>query len=264
MPLELLAATTSIRKAPRFCERGPSRSVEPVIPEGIGGHRRTSSMTHPSDPGKHPDPILLERFMRNEVEGAERRWIVRHLIAGCSRCVAVTSRLWSLGDPPAAAAPPATPAPPPTRENGAPRSIEPGPPGASAAGAKEAYGDLFDRLADVGRRIEAERARAPGAAGGAAAQPAAGPGCPAGQARLPHARGVRVVARPQPRRRPRRSGGGAAGGGPGGGGRRGARSRGLRRHRRAGPAGAGLGAPRAGPPSRRGPRRRRVGAGGRR
>jgi tetratricopeptide (TPR) repeat protein len=126
-------------------------------------------MTHPSDHGKHPDPILLERFMRNEVDGAERRWIVRHLIAGCSRCVAVTSRLWSLGDPPAAAATaatPATPATPETPENGSPRSLEPGPPGARAAaagpaGAKEAYGDLFERLADVGRRIEAERARAP-------------------------------------------------------------------------------------------------------
>jgi tetratricopeptide (TPR) repeat protein len=130
-------------------------------------------MTHPSDPSKHPDPILLERFMRNEVEGAERRWIVRHLIAGCSRCVAVTSRLWSLGDPPpalpATAATPATPATPETPENGAPLALEPGRPpsaGASAAaagpaGAKEAYGDLFERLADVGRRIEAERARAP-------------------------------------------------------------------------------------------------------
>jgi tetratricopeptide (TPR) repeat protein len=135
-------------------------------------------MTHPSDHGKHPDPILLERFMRNEVEGSERRWIVRHLIAGCSRCVAVTSRLWSLGDPPAAsAAPPiavtpATPEAPETPEtsetpaNGTPRSLEPAPKGASAAAAgpaasKEAYGDLFERLADVGRRIEAERARAP-------------------------------------------------------------------------------------------------------
>ena len=133
-------------------------------------------MTHPSDHGKHPDPILLERFMRNEVEGSERRWIVRHLIAGCSRCVAVTSRLWSLGDPPAASATPAAPATaetsetpetPETPENGTLRSLEPAPPGASAAGSagpaasKEAYGDLFERLADVGRRIEAERARAP-------------------------------------------------------------------------------------------------------
>src|SRR5579862_5873808 len=117
-------------------------------------------MTKPPDHGKHPDPFLLERFMRNEVEGSERRWIVRHLIAGCSRCVAVTSRLWSLGDPPA------TPEAP---EVNARRSREPGPPGAtptaaavaSSAGSNVAYGDLFERLADVGRRIEAERARAP-------------------------------------------------------------------------------------------------------
>jgi tetratricopeptide (TPR) repeat protein len=123
-------------------------------------------MTHPPDHGKHPNPILLERFMRNEVAVSERRWIVRHLIAGCSRCVAVTSRLWSLGDPPAASATPAAPVTPETPEIGAPRSLEPASPGASAAAAgpaasKEAYGDLFERLADVGRRIEAERARAP-------------------------------------------------------------------------------------------------------
>lgn len=46
----------------------------------------------------HPDPLLLERFMRNEAGGEERRRIVRHLLAGCERCVAVTRRLWSLGD----------------------------------------------------------------------------------------------------------------------------------------------------------------------
>lgn len=123
-------------------------------------------MTHPSDHGKHPDPILLERFMRNEVEVSERRWIVRHLIAGCSRCVAVTSRLWSLGDAPAAPEAAATSAAPAAPADVAHRSLEPGPPGATAAtagpaGSKEAYGDLFERLADVGRRIEAERARAP-------------------------------------------------------------------------------------------------------
>ena len=35
----------------------------------------------------HPDPHLLERFMRNEADGEERRRIVRHLLAGCARCV---------------------------------------------------------------------------------------------------------------------------------------------------------------------------------
>jgi len=117
-------------------------------------------MTHPPDHGKHPDPILLERFMRDEVETADRRWIVRHLIAGCSRCVAVTSRLWALGDPPAGAeplAPAAGARATRTKGPGARRSLARGP----SAEPAEAYGDLFERLADVGRRIEEEREQAP-------------------------------------------------------------------------------------------------------
>jgi tetratricopeptide (TPR) repeat protein len=50
-------------------------------------------------PENHPDPQLLERFMRSEASGEERRWIVRHLLAGCARCGAITRRLWSLGEP---------------------------------------------------------------------------------------------------------------------------------------------------------------------
>jgi hypothetical protein len=50
-------------------------------------------------PENHPDPRLLERFMRNEAAGEERRWIVRHLLAGCARCGAITRRLWELGEP---------------------------------------------------------------------------------------------------------------------------------------------------------------------
>jgi tetratricopeptide (TPR) repeat protein len=125
-----------------------------ILQDLRGGH---AAMTQPPDHGKHPDPILLERFMRNEVETAERRWIVRHLIAGCSRCVAVTSRLWSLGDPPAEAAPLATAAGARSKGPGARRSLARGP----AAEPAEAYGDLFERLADVGRRIEEEREQAP-------------------------------------------------------------------------------------------------------
>jgi tetratricopeptide (TPR) repeat protein len=49
------------------------------------------------DTKDHPNPGLLERFMRNETEGEERRRVVRHLLAGCARCVAVTRSLWSLG-----------------------------------------------------------------------------------------------------------------------------------------------------------------------
>ena len=50
-------------------------------------------------PENHPDPQLLERFMRNEAGGEERRRIVRHLLAGCTRCGAITRRLWELGEP---------------------------------------------------------------------------------------------------------------------------------------------------------------------
>jgi hypothetical protein len=50
-------------------------------------------------PEDHPDPRLLERFMRNEAAGGERRWVVRHLLAGCARCGAITRRLWALGEP---------------------------------------------------------------------------------------------------------------------------------------------------------------------
>jgi tetratricopeptide (TPR) repeat protein len=57
-------------------------------------------MSRKHHPGEHPHPGLLERFMRNEAEPAERRWVVRHLIAGCSQCLAVTSRIWSLADAP--------------------------------------------------------------------------------------------------------------------------------------------------------------------
>jgi tetratricopeptide (TPR) repeat protein len=48
--------------------------------------------------GNHPDPLLLERFMRNETDARERRAIIRHLLAGCPRCSAVTGRLWSFGE----------------------------------------------------------------------------------------------------------------------------------------------------------------------
>jgi tetratricopeptide (TPR) repeat protein len=48
----------------------------------------------------HPEPGLLERFMRNEVNGPERRRVVRHLLAGCAVCGEVTRRLWELGEAP--------------------------------------------------------------------------------------------------------------------------------------------------------------------
>ncbi len=39
--------------------------------------------------------------MRGAASGPERRRVVRHLLAGCARCAAVTRRLWDLGEPPA-------------------------------------------------------------------------------------------------------------------------------------------------------------------
>jgi tetratricopeptide (TPR) repeat protein len=116
-------------------------------------------MAHQFDPGEHPDSSLLERFMRNEAEAAERRWVVRHLIGGCSRCLAVTSRLWALADPPDSSDPGVM-------------SVDSGARGAGSVGGaprapqeprslSPAHGGLFERLADAGRRIEKEREQAP-------------------------------------------------------------------------------------------------------
>jgi hypothetical protein len=46
----------------------------------------------------HPDSDLLERFMRHSADAAERQRVVRHLLAGCARCVAVTRSIWTLGE----------------------------------------------------------------------------------------------------------------------------------------------------------------------
>jgi hypothetical protein len=78
----------------------------------------------------HPDPVLLERFMRNEAGVEERRGIVRHLLAGCGQCLAVTRRLWSLSD-------------------GRPES----PP--DAAERADGYSQVFRRLAARGTRHQA-------------------------------------------------------------------------------------------------------------
>jgi tetratricopeptide (TPR) repeat protein len=120
-----------------------------------------------SNSGEHPEPGLLERFMRNEAEPAERRWIVRHLIAGCARCLAITSKLWALGDPPARLRP-RQPVLEPERGHrrqaaaGEPASIDPDDHQDGAAEQHaEAYTDIFERLAGVGRRVEEEREQAP-------------------------------------------------------------------------------------------------------
>lgn len=53
---------------------------------------------HPAEPSPqpHPDPAVLESFLANGLTAPERRRVVRHLLAGCPRCVEVTRRAWHL------------------------------------------------------------------------------------------------------------------------------------------------------------------------
>ena len=46
----------------------------------------------------HPHEKQLERLLRSELSGPEVALVVRHLLAGCTRCLAVTRRLWALGE----------------------------------------------------------------------------------------------------------------------------------------------------------------------
>jgi hypothetical protein len=50
------------------------------------------------DSRHHPKPDLLLRFLRGEASVAERRAIVRHLLAGCPACLAVTRPIWYLAE----------------------------------------------------------------------------------------------------------------------------------------------------------------------
>ena len=47
---------------------------------------------------RHPHPDQLTRFMCLELSRAEVAPLVRHLLTGCTRCRAVTRRLWALGE----------------------------------------------------------------------------------------------------------------------------------------------------------------------
>jgi tetratricopeptide (TPR) repeat protein len=99
-------------------------------------------------PQEHPDPHLLERFMRGELQGQSRRTVVRHLLTGCSPCVAVTRRLWSLGEE---------------------RLVPPGgkamPAGGRGRSRDSEYRQVFERLArraaETGRRLAVERRESP-------------------------------------------------------------------------------------------------------
>jgi hypothetical protein len=47
---------------------------------------------------EHPHPDLLLGFLQGETSKSETRAIVRHLLAGCRSCVAVTRPLWQVAD----------------------------------------------------------------------------------------------------------------------------------------------------------------------
>jgi len=42
----------------------------------------------------HPTPALLLRFLYGEASPAERRTVVRHLLAGCRQCAAAFQPAW--------------------------------------------------------------------------------------------------------------------------------------------------------------------------
>ena len=91
----------------------------------------------------HPDRGLLERFMRGEVSPPEKLSVVRHLLAGCASCVAVTRHLWFLAG---------------GRSLPAAAEVEPPSP--------DRYRIAFERAGQLGelreQAIAAERAAAPG------------------------------------------------------------------------------------------------------
>jgi hypothetical protein len=47
----------------------------------------------------HPDPSLLERFLRGELDADERKRVVRHLIGGCPTCRNLAGDLWQAPPP---------------------------------------------------------------------------------------------------------------------------------------------------------------------
>jgi tetratricopeptide (TPR) repeat protein len=111
----------------------------------------------------HPNAALLERFMRNEAEPAEKRRVIRHLLAGCDECVEVTGKLWNLGESPGARLWPQRPAAPKLAAGAAPNRRVREPEAAGGEMPEEAlgYGGIFERLSEMGRRLDREHAAAP-------------------------------------------------------------------------------------------------------
>ncbi len=129
--------------------------------------------------GEHPHPGLLERFMRGDVRGAEKRQVVRHLLAGCPRCVAVTRRIWNFaGGRPLLPHSPPSPILPPLAADAA--NAEPILPATLAS-----YDRALAQALAAGQRREAEMA----------AERAAAPGLLAKLLQLPWERRLALVRR---------------------------------------------------------------------
>ena len=50
--------------------------------------------------GGHPPRNDLELLMGGELPRSKAAGVIRHLLAGCPECLAVTAHLWRLGDRP--------------------------------------------------------------------------------------------------------------------------------------------------------------------
>lgn len=91
------------------CTRRMTRTPQSSAPEEVSSiadspaMNRMSTASHIEQVRAHPETWDLERFLRGELSGdsgrMECRKIVRHLLTGCPRCLQITGRLWTLGEP---------------------------------------------------------------------------------------------------------------------------------------------------------------------
>jgi tetratricopeptide (TPR) repeat protein len=106
---------------------------------------------------EHPDRGQLERFLGDELTADERRAVVRHLLTGCPQCTAVTRDVWAQAGGPGLTGRPGK------RARAA--KISTSDPSTASVLHPASYRDLFERVAERGRRRErevaAERVEAP-------------------------------------------------------------------------------------------------------
>src|SRR5262245_9590620 len=60
------------------------------------GLRRTSRWSRLRT---HPSRAVLERFVQGNLSPGDTSRVLQHLLPGCTRCNAVTSAMWTLGNP---------------------------------------------------------------------------------------------------------------------------------------------------------------------